>query len=288
MAVKKKVELHYCTMQLSNKCSSKEGMLPAKDFYKTRSVFYKNGVFGICKHCLQEYVYDFNGDIDVGRLKNIFRIYDIPFIKKEWESALNDKKDTIGVYFKNIYLNHKDKSWIDGDLQESSVVKTNTINVDDEELYARWGTSWSMADLQALELNYTEWLTHHDCDSLTTQKLVQLICMKEMEIKKARESKSPTDKLEKSLIELMNTSNLTPKTMGTNGTSDSAKALGVWIKDIEQYRPCEYFQDKSIYKDYDNIGSYWDRFILRPMRNLLCGTRDFDKEFQPIEFEDEN
>lgn len=289
MATKKEVKLNYCTMQLSEKCKSKEGMLPVGEFYSTTSEFYKNGKFNICKHCLKEYVTERNGDININRLKTIFRIYDIPFYEREWESALKDSKDTIGVYFKNIYLNYKNQSWIDGDFDEKSIVKTNTLDVDDDELYARWGSSWSMADLQALELNYTNWLTHHDCDDLTTQKLVQLICMKEMEIRKARENNTPVDKilkLEKSLIELMDTSKLTPKTMTDNNGSNASKTFGVWLKDIEQNKPAEYFQDKSIYKDYDNILEYWNRFILRPMKNLLCGTREFDREFQSIEFEE--
>ena len=290
MATKKEVKLNYCTMQLSEKCKSKEGMLPVGDFYSTTSEFYKNGRFNICKHCLREYVYETNGDININKLKNIFRVFDIPFLAREWESALKDSKDTIGMYFKNIYLNYKDKGWIDGDFDERSIVKTNTLDIEDDELYARWGSSWSMSDLQALELNYTNWLTHHDCESLTTQKLVQLICMKEMEIRKARESNTSPDKimkLEKSLIDLMDTSKLTPKTMDESSGSNASKTFGVWLKDIEQNKPAEYFQDKSIYKDYDNILEYWNRFILRPMKNLLCGTREFDREFQSIEFEDE-
>lgn len=290
MAIKKEVKLNYCTMQLSEKCKKREGMLPVGDFYSTISELYKSGRFGICKHCLKEYVTERNGDINLSRLKTIFRVYDVPFYKREWESALKDSKDTIGTYFKNIYLNHKDKSWIDGDFDERSIVKMNTLEVADDELYARWGTSWSVSDLETLEANYTNWLTHHDCDKLTTQKLVQLICMKEMEIRKARENGESHDKImkmEKSLIDLMDTSKLTPKTMDENSGVNSTKAFGVWIKDIEQNRPCEYFKDKSIYKDYDNILDYWNRFILRPMKNLLCGTREFDREFQSIEFDDE-
>ena len=61
----------------------------------------------------------------------------------------------------------------------------------------------------------------------------------------------------------------------------------VLLKDIENYKPCEYFEDKSIYEDFDGIGDYFNRFVLRPMRNLLTGSRDFDKEFM-IEHEYES
>lgn len=292
MAVKKnatvdKNKLNYCTMQLATKCANKEGMLSMSEFYTATSPFYKNGRYSICKNCLKEYVYETNGDINVNKLKNIFRIYDIPFFEKEWESAINDKNETIGVYFKNLYLNHKNQSWIDGDIHENDAVKTNELGVMDEELIARWGEGWSMSEMQWLERDYTEWLENHDCDKLSTQKLVQMICIKELEIRNARQSGKPTDKLEKSLMDIMNNSNLTPRTQSAVSESGSTKTFGMWIQDIEKYRPAEYFEDKSIYKDYDDILDYWNRFILRPMKNLLCNSRDFDKEFQKIEFEDE-
>lgn len=285
--VKNKTELNYCTMQLATKCANKEGMLSMSEFYTATSPFYINGRYNICKNCLKEYVYEPNGDINVNKLKNIFRIYDIPFFEKEWESAINDKNETIGVYFKNLYLNHKNQSWIEGDIQENDHVKTNELGVMDEELIARWGEGWSISELQWLERDYTEWTNNHDCDKLSTKKLVQMICIKELEIRNARQSGKPTEKLEKSLMEIMNNSNLTPRTQSAVSENSSTKTFGMWVQDIEKYRPAEYFEDKSIYKDYDNILDYWNRFILRPMKNLLCNTRDFDKEFQKIEFEDE-
>lgn len=282
---KKEIATNYCTMQLANKCVNKGGVLPIGEFYSANSPFYKNGRYNICKNCLKEYVYESNGDLNIYKLKQIFRIYDIPFFEKEWESALNDEKETIGVYFKNLYLNHKGQTWIDGDFQETDTIKTNTTGLDDEELIARWGEGWSISEMQWLERDYTEWVTHHDCEKLSIKKLVQMICIKELEIRNARQSGKPTDKLEKSLMELMNSSNLTPRTMSAVNETDSSKVFGVWIKDIEQNRPAEYFQDKSLYEDFDGIKDYFERFVLRPMKNLLTGSRDFDKEFM-IEHED--
>ena len=67
--------------------------------------------------------------------------------------------------------------------------------------------------------------------------------------------------------------------MSAVNETDSSKIFGVWLKDIEQYRPAEYFEDKKLYEDYDGIMEYFNKFVLRPMRNLLTGSRDFDKEF---------
>lgn len=62
---------------------------------------------------------------------------------------------------------------------------------------------------------------------------------------------------------------------------DSVKLdpLGMWIGDIERYTPAEFYQDKSLYKDADGIGSYASRFIFRPLKNLLTGSKEIDKEF---------
>lgn len=279
-------ETNYCTMQLAKKCKDKDGILAVNEFYKAnKNPFYKNGKFNICKNCLKEFVY-VNGEFDIANFKSILRIYDIPFFKKDLESALKDDKETIGVYMKNIYLNHKEQTWLDGDMDE--INSKNALNSEecDIESINRWGLGFTSNELQWLEQDYHEWTTHHDCQKLSIQRLVQMICIKELEIRNARQSGKPTDKLEKSLRELMNDTNLTPKTMSAINETDSSKIYGMWVKDIEKEEPAEYFADKSIYHDYDGIKEYFDRFILRPMKNLLMGSRDFDKEFM-IEDEEE-
>lgn len=48
---------------------------------------------------------------------------------------------------------------------------------------------------------------------------------------------------------------------------------------ISEYTPEEYYQDKALYADWDNIGEYIDRHITRPMINLETGSDIRDKEF---------
>lgn len=270
---------NYCTMQLSNSCKNKNGFNKISNFYTSNNEFYFNGRFNICKDCLKEYVY-LNGEINVNNFKQILRIYNLPFFKKEWESALEDNNETIGTYMKNIHLNHKNQTWLDGDVIDNSDedLINNGINYD-KTLIARWGYGFSPQEINWLEQDYYEWITHHDADKLSVQRLIQMICIKELEIRNARQAGKPTDKLEKSLRELMNDASLTPKTMSAMNETDSEKTFGLWLKDIQQYKPTEYFEDKSIYEDYDNIKDYFDRFVLRPMKNLITGSRDFDQEF---------
>lgn len=272
---------NYCTMQLSSKCGKKNGELPVTDFYTaSNSPFYRNGRFNICKHCLRDYVYD-GENINVNKLKNILRIFDLPFLEKEFVSALDGKNETIGTYMKNIMLNHKGECWLDGDSTSNDtkniVTNSQSLSMSDEEkaLMKKWGRGFSIDDIYWLEESYLEWVSENDCKKLSAKKLIKMICIKELEITKAIEGGQPTDKLEKSLLELMNNSNLTPKTMNASTEDDNTKAFGEFIRDIEKYRPCEYFEDKTIYEDADGIGQYFTDFVLRPLRNLVTGSRDF-------------
>lgn len=274
-------ETNYCTMQLSTKCKNKNGTLPVGDFYSAyENPFYVSGRFNICKHCLKEYVY-IGGDVDKEKFKNILRIFDIPFLQKEFESAEFENMDTIGAYMKNVYLNYKGSTWLNSD--GTGNTNDDFVSNDDfkltKEIVKRWGKGFSIEEYQWLEEDYVEWCLNHESEKMSMQRLFQMICVKELEIRNARQQCKSTEKLEKALMDLMNSSNLTPRTMSAINETDSAKIYGMWIRDIERYRPAEYFKDKKLYSDYDGIKDYFDRFVLRPMKNLLTGSRDFDKEF---------
>ena len=48
---------------------------------------------------------------------------------------------------------------------------------------------------------------------------------------------------------------------------------------ISDYTPEEFYQDRELYADWDKIGEYMERHILRPMINLETGSDVRDKEF---------
>lgn len=54
--------------------------------------------------------------------------------------------------------------------------------------------------------------------------------------------------------------------------------FGVWIAQIEKYSPAEYVDQNPVYDDVDKM-SYFDRFIVRPIRNLFSkGNYESDEE----------
>lgn len=55
---------------------------------------------------------------------------------------------------------------------------------------------------------------------------------------------------------------------------------------ISDYTPEEFYQDKELYADWDKIGEYMERHILRPMMNLETGSDIRDAEYFVPEVDD--
>lgn len=279
------IETNHCIMQLSEKCKNKNGELPTEDFYMATSKIFNSGKMPICKHCMKEYVYNNNKNANVERFKDILRISDYPFFEALWKTSVDSRSETVGMYFKNVWFNFKDKTWKDSDvvntltdveLGKSDIV---TTNYNDKELAKNWGNGYSIDELYWLEEYYATWKLKHDLSEIPIQRLVRRICITELKIRTAEEKNSSTEKLDKILMDLMEKASLTPKNTKDIKDNDTQRAWGLFIRDIEKYKPAEYFKDKALYEDEDGIFEYFNRFILRPMKNLLCSTRDFDKEF---------
>lgn len=59
----------------------------------------------------------------------------------------------------------------------------------------------------------------------------------------------------------------------------SNEALGIIAAIAEGIGPAEYYQDKTLFKDYDGIGEYMDRFVRRPLKNFMTGEMEMDPEY---------
>ena len=76
------------------------------------------------------------------------------------------------------------------------------------------------------------------------------------------------------------------KTVKDNA-ADADFTLGVTAEMIEKYTPAEYYKNKQLFKDNDGIGEYIDRFLLRPIKNLMHGDNKRDPEYY-VKGDDEN
>lgn len=104
-----------------------------------------------------------------------------------------------------------------------------------------------------------------------------LCYIKLLQMKALKDSRSDDfDKFTKSYRETFKQAGL--KTIQETDSSND-EVLGVTLSVISQYTPEEYYKDKKLYKDFDGLGEYITRFMFRPLKNLLTGSTDRDKEY---------
>lgn len=145
----------------------------------------------------------------------------------------------------------------------------------DEDLILFWGRGFSLEDLIFLETELSSWKQTHKCDNQAEVTLLREICIKILEIRKSREKKDSTGGLQKELQDLMKTASVDPAKANAASAGKSHDAFGLWIKDIEQFKPAEWFEEQEKYKDMDGFILYIQNYIVRPIRNFITGNRDF-------------
>lgn len=255
------------------------------DFYSaTNKVLYKSGRVHICKDCIKKFCY-IDKEINIEKFKKILMVFDMPYRMQEMESAILDKNDTIGTYFKNIQLNHKTETWEYGDRDNKDFVSSiESLARDDfkvtPDMLLKWG-SLSKEDVEYLENNYYQWTTRHECESKAQEILFEEICQMQLDIKKTREGGGDVIKKVEALQKLFQSANIRPLDQSAIQSNESAMIIGNMIATMEKTEPAEFFEEHRLkeYRDYMGYQKYFDVWCLRPLKNLLTGSKDFNIDY---------
>lgn len=158
----------------------------------------------------------------------------------------------------------------------------------EEELVFKWGEGFTPSDYVYLENELAECEKTLKCDTWAESTLLREICIKKLEVRNRRKQNSDTKDVLKELQDLMKTCAIDPAKTAMANSGKSLDTFGEWIKDIEQNSPAEWFKDKKKYKDMDGLDDYMKKYITRPIKNFITGSRDFnvDKEVM-IDFDKE-
>jgi hypothetical protein len=163
-------------------------------------------------------------------------------------------------------------------LEEASQIDGASIS---DKAIRRWGLGFTPEEYGFLEGHYKTLKDQAPSDDIVTENLIRDLCTIKVQQSRAIVN-SDVDKYSK-LTELyqktLGSANLKPKSIKEATSTNQADTFGLWLKDIEKYTPADFFKDKSIYKDYDGLGEYFQRFIVRPFRNLITGSKEMDAEF---------
>lgn len=289
-------------------CSCGEPLTLTK-FYKSNSVFYADGHLPICKECFSSKFGHFAAEYHSNKMamQRMCMTFDIYFNEAAFDSCDTDDSTVLGNYFRKLNLSqHKGKTFEDSikegfDLSgdRKPVKETQeVVNVDsdDEENenadmidpadIEKWGAGLEPTDYAILNSHYRLLSSSNpQCDGNAEIFIIDLCYTKMQQMKAVRESRvDDYKKLTESYIKSFTQAGL--KTVkDTNAMEDFT--IGVNAETIEKYTPAEYYKNRSLYKDHDNIGDYIERFLLRPLRNLMRGTKDRDAEFF-VKDEEEN
>ena len=268
-------------------------------FYKATDFFLdSNQMFSVCKECIED-IYNSFFSVEGTMEKTLLRMCKILNVRYD-ESAIESTKKHIQTYEErglesgNIFGTYKSKL---GALQATQIGSRDTEEdltyvepsleviqsipskeIPDIEYYEdAWGKTdkLTLDDYEYLETEFSRWNKTTKCDTQSEIVLVREICHKQNEIRKARVEGASTGNLVRQLQEIMKNSNLTPLQQNAADSNKFADAFGVWIKDIENLTPAEWWKDQIKFNDMDGIEE--DRKdIIRSIRNFITGSRDFN------------
>jgi len=145
------------------------------------------------------------------------------------------------------------------------------------EMILFWGNFERNEDFVYLEQQYANWERDFACDNISEKLLIKDLCITDLQLRHAIEKNDikTANELRRSRKETLAASGLSPSQMKDAGNA-TIETFGNKIFDIENNEPAEFFEDRDLFKDHDNINSYIEELIYRPIKNIITDSRDFD------------
>ena len=293
---------YYCSM-----CGESYPTLES-NFPKSGSSFWagRDGYLPMCKKCLEK-IFDHYFDVYGGdQLKTIRRVCMLTDLYYS-DSAVNAIKDgrwkgqhPIHRYISRINLTQYEGKTYDTTIDEEKNSQKSLAIFDSEELQPqvqerrkpgrpkktpddvklveRWGTGLKQSDYEILEDHYRMLKRNNPNVDRNQEIFIKDLCT--INLMKSNATKdSNLDafvKASEQYSKIFTKAGL--KTVEEKDSSNT-ETLGVTLATISKYTPEEFYSDKKLYEDYDMLGEYIDRFMTRPLINIVKGTDIRDEEF---------
>lgn len=275
-------------------CVCKKPFDSLSEFNKSYSSFYAaTERLPLCKSCLAKIFNDYSVEYGSQKkaMKRICMAFDLYYNDSIFEKC-NDGSDTvIGNYIKKLNMvQYRDRTF-DTTLKEGfyfeepedskkqkKAIEENEPQIISSEDETKWGNGFDYEDYEILNSHFKE-LTdaNPQYDSNQAIFINDLCYIKMQQMKALREGRiDDYIKLTDSYRKSFEKAGL--KTVRETNVNEEF-TIGVNAEIIEKYTPAEYYKSKQLYKDFDHIGEYIERFLLRPLKNLMFGSKDRDTEF---------
>ena len=280
-------------------CRKCEKELALSNYYQTTNPFLdSNGYCSICKGCCND-IYDHYFSI-YGDLRNAIHAtcqdLDVRFTdmaleqtQSHIERLLSTGKEANAVfgYYKSKISSLSGNNegiqnfrYRDSDIAKKEgtydigFVEDKDMNSDEDSILF-WGEGFTERQISFLNLELSNWQKTHKCDNQAEITLLKEICIKILGIRDKRANDENTNQDIKELQDLFKTASVDPAKANAASAGKSHEAFGLWIKEIEELTPAEWYEDQLKYKDMDGFAQYIKNYVVRPIRNFLSGTRNF-------------
>ena len=271
---------------------------PKTHFSKSASPLYQanDGYINICNSCRDAYYYKlvdlYNGN-EAHAIRHFCQQFDIIFNEDALTASrqISADRSRISHYQAKKNLGQTVRigsTYIDGmkyDYEQKMgevITSREQAKSDDSTITAsavdRWGVGFTEQDYKNLDEHY-RMLKRNNPNADNNQEIfIKDLC--NINMLKIHALQSGDSKEYATLVELY------AKTFKQAGLrtieekdDSNSETFGVTLATISQYTPEEFYKDKQLYEDWDELGDYYDRHVCRPMRNLMFDEDIRDKEF---------
>ena len=247
---------------------------------------YATGRYPICKRCILRLIEQRENDRDepnetkesVQRvLQMMNRVYDDAF----YEECIKGCKDDVNERYRSspfqTYITSiqslpqwRGLTWKDSNFGDSLPGQSEEeINENSRIVKAarkRFGKDYTTQDLYFLESQYEDWVSRYACETKAQEILFQRIAFTQLAIEKAQKAGRDTEKLDKTLQDLMSSNSIKPSSVNANALTE-AKTFGQLIQKWEDSKPIPEPEDE--FKDPDKIGLYIDVFFKGHLSKMM-------------------
>jgi len=243
----------------------------------------------ICKRCMDQlfihYTEAYGGDEDTA-IRRLCERYDIYYSVSLLNASrkITKNRSRIHSYVSKANLSQYQGKTYDTTLDEERQNKTVESIGDVEDfvdykltpkMIKFWGTGYDPGIYPTLQGYYDELLKLcEDKPDVKKQKMMKNLCLLEYQMQINIQNNKDIGTLSNSYKSLFEAAELKNENADTSNDS-----FGKWLMDIERYSPAEYYLDKKKYHDFFGIVEYIERFMFRPLKNLLFGAKEKEKEY---------
>lgn len=288
--VKKEIDKEYkCTM-----CG--DSWDTQKNFNKSKSIMYaaNNGYVNICKGCrdkLYYYYVDLYSGNEEKAIDRMCQIFDW-FCHEEPLSAskqISSDRSRVNDYVNKLNLRQtliKGSNYIDTIKIKASRIDATIISSKEDiediadykittKMIKFWGLDYETKAYKTLQGYYDELLKLcEEKPDIKKQKMMKNLCLLEYQMQNNIQSGKDIGTLSNSYKSIFESSGLKNDIVDINKDS-----YGSWLAMIEKYCPADYYNDENKYRDFFGLSEYIERFMFRPLKNLLTGSKEKEKEF---------